>query len=219
MHGLFRQIAWNVALAAASTAVCVAETAGNAGRTETMSAPEPLATPPEFFPILPWDPLHGWKEPVEPKHGVESIAECNFTMAGFVKPRDLSVCEQLGLKALMFGCADRGPLSRDEWKKLPAEEIDAFVKRMIDDAGRSEAVLGYYLVDEPGASLFPKLAAGVAAVRKYAPGKLAYINLFPGYATLGAPDTSQLEAPSFEEYLQRFVEQVRPQLVSYTREG
>jgi hypothetical protein len=176
---------------------------------------EPLATPPEFFPILPWDPLHGWKEPAEPKQGAQSLAECNFTMAGFVKPRDLPLCEQHGLKALMFGCADRGPLTRDEWKKLPDAEIDAFVKRMVEDAGRSEAVLGYYLLDEPGASLFPKLAVGVAAVRKYAPGKLAYLNLFPGYATIGAPDTSQLEAPSFDEYLERFVEQVRPQLISY----
>lgn len=180
-----------------------------------MTELEPLETPAEFFPILPWDPLQGWDGTATPRHGVESIAECNFTMAGFVKPDDLPLCEQHGLKALMFGTADRGPLKREEWKTLSDEEIDAFVKQMVKDAGQSEAVLGYYLVDEPGATLFPKLAVGVAAVKKYAPGKLAYINLFPGYATIGAPNTSQLETASFDEYLERFVTEVKPQIISY----
>src|SRR5262249_44872991 len=49
----------------------------------------------------------------------------------------------------------------------------------------------------------------------YAPGKLAYINLFPDYATLGAPDTSQLGTPNYTEYLERFVTEVKPQLLSY----
>ncbi len=182
---------------------------------QTKTELEPLETPPQFFPILPWDPLHLWQGRSGPKHGIESIAECNFTLAGFVKPNDLPLCEQHGLKALMFGPAARGPLSRDEWKKLSDDEIDAFVKKMVDDAGTSEEILGYYLVDEPGASLFPKLAVGVAAVKKYAPGKLAYINLFPGYASIGAPDTSQLETASFNEYLERYVTEVKPQVISY----
>ena len=36
-------------------------------------------------------------------------------------------------------------------------------------------------------------------------GKLAHINLYPNYATLGAPDRSQLGAPTYTEYLERFV--------------
>ncbi len=184
-------------------------------RTLAMPELEPLETPPEFFPVLPWDPLHLWDAGEDRREGVESIVECNFTMAGFVEPKDLPLCEQHGLKVLMFGTADRGPLKREEWKALSDEEIEAFVKTMVEDAGDSKAILGYYLVDEPGATLFPKLAVGVAAVKKYAPGKLAYINLFPGYATIGAPDTSQLETASFDEYLERFVTEVKPQVISY----
>ena len=180
-----------------------------------MNDPVPLVTNPSFFPILPWDPLHGWREEIERDNALEGIAECNFTMAGFVKPGDLSACEQLGLKALVFGTSGRGPLSRKEWATLSDEEIRVFVRTMVADAGDSDAILGYYLVDEPGASLFPKLAVGVAAVREHAPGKLAYINLFPGYATIGAPDTSQLQAESYAEYLERFVAEVRPQILSY----
>jgi hypothetical protein len=59
------------------------------------------------------------------------------------------------------------------------------------------------------------LGKAVAAVRKYAPGKLAYINLFPDYATLGAPDRSQLGTSNYTEYLERFVTEVRPQVISY----
>src|ERR1700722_8773820 len=70
-------------------------------------------------------------------------------------------------------------------------------------------------MDELGAGDFPALAKAVAAVKKYAPGKLAYINLFPDYATLGARDASQLEAASYTEYLERFVNEVHPQMISY----
>ena len=70
-------------------------------------------------------------------------------------------------------------------------------------------------MDEPGAPAFPALAKAVAAVKKYAPGKLAYINLFPSYATVGAPDKSQLGTATYTEYLERFVNEVQPQIISY----
>jgi len=175
----------------------------------------PLQTPQGFFPVLPWDPLRGWKHEMAPGDELKRIKDCHFTMGGFVKPEDLSSCEALGLKALMFGTKERGPLSRKEWNSFSEEEIRAFVKTMVEDAGQSEAILGYFLVDEPGATLFPKLSVAVEAVKRLAPGKLAYINLFPGYATIGAPDTSQLQTKSFAEYLERFVREVRPQILSY----
>jgi len=63
--------------------------------------------------------------------------------------------------------------------------------------------------------MFSGLAKAVAEVKRLAPGKLAYINLFPNYATLGAPDLSQLETPTYHEYLERFVSEVKPQFISY----
>ncbi|HZQ47344.1 MAG TPA: hypothetical protein VFC07_10060, partial [Verrucomicrobiae bacterium] len=82
-------------------------------------------------------------------------------------------------------------------------------------AGSSPAIKGYFIMDEPGVGDFPALGKAVASVKKYAPGKLAYINLFPDYATLGAPDTSQLGTSYYTEYLERFVNEVKPQLISY----
>ena len=57
---------------------------------ETLVSPsviQPFEHSPDLFPILPWDVLHGWQAPFrDRKHGLESIADCNFTFAGFVSP-------------------------------------------------------------------------------------------------------------------------------------
>ncbi|MEW5901007.1 MAG: hypothetical protein AB1715_06045 [Acidobacteriota bacterium] len=170
---------------------------------------------PEFFPILPWDPYHGWREPFvkSRKWGLESIADCNFNVAGFIWPEDLTICEMLGLAAIVI--PDAVFLSPKDWTRMTSEEIDVKIRSVVERTVKSSAVLGYFITDEPGASDFPALAKAVAAVKKYAPGKLAYINLFPDYATTGAVGQSQLETATYSEYLERFVREVTPQLICY----
>jgi hypothetical protein len=163
-----------------------------------------------FFPVLPWGSPSDEKVSVE--QGLRSIAECNFTMAGFVRPQDLPLCEELGLAALVRIGGVGGAAG---WQKMSPEEIDATVRKTIEKAGDSKALMGFYLCDEPGAEAFAALGMAVQAVKKYAPGKLAYINLFPDYATIGAPDISQLDTESYTEYLERYVAEVKPQLISY----
>jgi hypothetical protein len=177
-------------------------------------------TKPEFFPILTWDPQHGWTKPFteHPKNGLEAIAECNFNMAGFVFPEDLKKCQKLGMGAIVLP-ASQSDFTNFEyfriWSKLSDEEIDARIKKVVREAGSNPAVKGFFIVDEPHVREFAGLAKAVAAVKKYAPGKLAYINLFPDYATLGAGDLSQLGTTSYTEYLERFVNEVHPQAISY----
>jgi hypothetical protein len=166
---------------------------------------------PAFFPLLPWDQVHGQS----PASGIDSIAACGFTLAGFVQPEDLPECERLGLKAIMAPPKIRSPFAKGGWQNLSGGDIDAYVRQMVESSKHSPAVIGYFIVDEPGALAFPALGKAVAAVRRHAPGKLAYINLFPGYATIGAPDRSQLGTESFTEYLERYVREVRPQFISY----
>lgn len=176
-------------------------------------------TKPEFFPILTWDPQHGRSKPFadDPKNGLEAIAECNFNFAGFVFPRDLRKCEKLNLNAIVLPIAHDFTLfelSRN-WSKWSDAEADARIKETVKAAGSSRAVKGFFICDEPHVREFPGLAKAVAAVKRYAPGKLAYINLFPDYATLGAADRSQLGTQSYTEYLERFVNEVHPQCLSY----
>ena len=169
---------------------------------------DPFAASPDFFPILPWDVVFDAQHPQRPaKNGLESIAECHFTVSGFVREQGLPLCQKLGLRVILA--------SKEDLTTVPDQEIDAHVKQMVETTADNPTVLGYFIRDEPGASLFPKLAKIVAAMKKYAPGKLAYINLFPGYATMGAPNISQLETATFTEYLERYVAEVKPQFISY----
>lgn len=170
---------------------------------------------PDFFPILPWDPQHGWKTPFSLRHpqGIDSMAECNFTIAGFVRPEDLPLCDRLGIAAIVL--PDSGLVMGKEWRTLSGSEIDSRIRGIVERSNQSPSVMGYFITDEPGAGDFEALGKAVAAVKKYAPGKLAYINLFPDYATLGAKDKSQLEAESYTEYLERYISVVKPQFLSY----
>ncbi|MCE5260163.1 MAG: hypothetical protein LLG44_14060, partial [Chloroflexi bacterium] len=101
------------------------------------------------------------------------------------------------------------------WKELSDRQLDEMMQRWIADTADDPAVYGYYLKDEPGAADFPGLARAVAALKRLAPDKIAYINLFPNYATLGANDLSQLQTDTFEEYLERFCTEVQPPFISY----
>ncbi len=202
-------------LPALGLAVALAVMVPAAGQeaTRTMNDPAAIAWPPDFYPVLPWGRSPSVEQAADPVRGLASMSECGFNLSGFVAPELLPLCEQHGLRAIVSPGALG--IAKNEWATLSAEAIDQRIQRMVATIGDSPALLGYYLVDEPGASLFGGLGAAVAAVRKYAPGKLAYINLFPGYATIGAPDKSQLQTASFTEYLERYVAEVRPQFVSY----
>lgn len=174
---------------------------------------------PKFFPIMTWDPQHGWAKPFadQPKNGLEAIAECNFNLGGFVFPADLPKCEKLGLGAILL------PTENDftnwdyfrTWSKMSDAEIDARIKRIVDAAGKSPAFKGIFIVDEPHVREFAGLAKAVAAVKKYAPGKWAYINLHPLYSTGSAQARKWFGTDSYAEYLERFVNEVHPMALSY----
>src|SRR5690606_11463464 len=109
------------------------------------------------------------------------LAESHFTVANAADPQNVALCEELGLAIMIT----EGPHLREkDWLKFSDEEIDRKIKRMVKNGGNSKAIIGYYLVDEPHVSSFRALAKAVAAVKKYAPGKLAYINLFPDHGTI-----------------------------------
>lgn len=165
------------------------------------------------FPIVAWDFVRQRRfDKDDLARQIGSIAECNFTVAGFVEPSALPLCEESGLSAIVIddwqdGSAAQWNLTRDEIYR----RVDSLVRRTFD----SPAVVGYYIADEPGASAFGYLGKVVEAVKTLAPGKLAYINVFPDYAILGAKDISQLETDTYEEYLRRYMEEVKPQVLSY----
>ena len=142
------------------------------------------------------------------------------------KPEDLDVCHRYGLRAMLI----IGTPKVDD----PAQSraLDA----LIEQVRNHPALYAYYLVDEPGAGAFPALGKIVSYLRKRDPAHLAYINLFPTYASeqqlqvsadaaerakVGYPtDSAGVNADDktvlrYREHLKRFVEIVKPDLISY----
>ncbi|MGN0930788.1 MAG: hypothetical protein ACI4NP_03630 [Thermoguttaceae bacterium] len=181
---------------------------------------EPYSPPQGLFPLFPWDHLQSWGADYQSlEDAMTSMRECEFTLSAFVDTLDkANEANKNGLLCLY----ETGVEIFDD-RELTAEEIatkcakiDEKIEKVVQETKDLPNVIGYYIVDEPGAYKFKALAAAVAAVKKYAPGKLAYINLYPGYAsTIGADVDSQLGVYSYEEYLERFVQEVKPQFLSY----
>ena len=124
----------------------------------------------------------------------KEIADANFTMiigsaaGGDLRAvdRQLALCRKYDLRAVLF---------------VPGVTPE--------NLPMGPACWGYALRDEPSASDFPTLRAEVDAVRRARPGMLAYINLFPNYAT-----EKQLGTPTYEEHVSRFVKEVGVDVLS-----
>src|SRR5262249_35231672 len=132
-------------------------------------------------------------------------------------PKDLRDCRAFGLAAIVLPADDplRPADDRKQWRHLSDQEIESRIEKMVQSTQSNPSAIGFFIMDEPSVLDFPALGKAVSAVKKFAPGKLAYINLFPDYATLGATNMSQLGTADYTEYLERFVNEVHPQLLSY----
>ncbi|MCD6048959.1 MAG: hypothetical protein K0Q55_362 [Verrucomicrobia bacterium] len=138
------------------------------------------------FAIGFWWPPHT-SENLEDRY--REIAEANFTVvigtAGTTAEQQLKLCEKFGLRAIV-----RSDLAVD---KLP----------------ESEVCWGYMLADEPNAAAFPQLAKRAEEIRQQRSGRFGYVNLFPNYASAG-----QLGNPTYDEHVAKFVEIVKPEVLS-----
>jgi len=120
-----------------------------------------------------------------------------------VNLRILDACKAAGIKAFVMD--ERMPL-RISGDPSAKERLDAIVK----DYAHHPALAGYFLTDEPGANAFEGLGEVVQYLQQKDPKHPAYINLFPNYAS-----PQQLEAATYDEYLNRFIRTVHPFVVSY----
>jgi hypothetical protein len=146
------------------------------------------------FAIMPWN-----SAPAE-KAALEDLRACGFNMAGFAAPAQVDAVAAVGLKCLVA----------DPSVQLDAADVPARAAALAERFAKHPAVLGYYLTDEPGAAAFPALAKWTAALHTAAPKQLAFVNLFPNYASAG-----QMGVPTYPQYLEAFISQVKPAVVSY----
>ena len=124
----------------------------------------------------------------------QDIADANFTLVlggfGSRTPEDvarqLALCEKHDLKALVTSHVFEP-----------------------DELPESDACWGYMIRDEPNVSDFQALRERCDPIRAARPGRVTYINLFPNYA-----NEQQLGAPTYDEHVRLFVEQLDPAVLS-----
>ena len=160
----------------------------------------PAEEPPTFFPLMGWDGI-----PNDPT-AIKKMRDCGFTVAGFVPPAALDHCQAVGLKAIVSDARTSGY----DWPNVDPKAARERVESLIKEVRNHPAVYGYYLRDEPSASFFPGLAAVSHVVKEQHPGVWPYINLFPNYA-----DVSQLGAPTYDAYVEKFIQDCKPPVLSY----
>jgi hypothetical protein len=92
-----------------------------------------------------------------------------------------------------------------------SEEKKEALDAIVADYKDHPALLGYHIVDEPGAGAFAGLGEVVAYLKQKDPKHVGFINLLPTYALgMGALGTK-----TYEEYVRKYVEQVKPFVISY----
>ena len=153
-----------------------------------------------------------WEEPpVDDKmdERYAEIAEANFTvvLGGHraikkqMVARQLDLCARYDLKAIV-------------WRVWTMTEVTEKPELLPEHP----ALWGYHLKDEPGAGSFPGIGRTVAAIRRARPGKLAYVNLFPGHPGLRLqlePGASKhLGTDTYEEHVSRFISECDVDMLS-----
>jgi hypothetical protein len=172
-----------------------------------MAADSPAGIPIDDFPISYWC---GPMPEFATLERYKEIKDAGFT---FVMPmcagtsvelnrKILGFCQQVGLKA--FIADGRMPLG------VPDDATKKRIDAIVADYTNHPAFLGYHLVDEPGAGVYPSLAQTVAYLKEKDPQHPAFINLLPNHCPLGALGTK-----TYEEYLARYVKEVRTPFFSY----
>lgn len=169
------------------------------------------------FILFPWGMISRTGERAEKL--LESVKECGFNASCFVPKSQFDTCRKLGLEIY---CAFHENNEQERQSKLekammdPAvseQELYNMMKGLLQDLPQD--VHSVYITDEPGAGLFPRIKVLVDCIRDNAPWAEAYVNLFPNYAVCGAPNLSQLEVETYEEYLDRFASEVKPDTLSF----
>ncbi len=137
----------------------------------------------------------------------EQMAEGGFNLV-WCGENELDVVHAQGLRGMLRdGLLTPGNVD----DPVQAARLDALIERVKDHP----AMYAYYIIDEPSAALFPGFGKLVAYVRERDPAHMAYINLFPTYASNEQLGTAGDTVTAYKEHLRQYVDIVKPDLISY----
>ena len=169
------------------------------------SRSQSYAQPPEVsardFALMAWD-----QSPSDP-HQLDLMRQAGLNISGFCSPGDLDAVQ--AAKMSCFVADDR--VNGFDWTQMPdKKELRKNVDAVVAEVSNHPAALGFLLRDEPPAGMMPGLDEVASMLQHAMPGAWPYVNLLPNYAT-----AAQLGAPTYEAYVEKFVREVHPLLLSY----
>jgi hypothetical protein len=148
-----------------------------------------------------------WAGPSMTDATAAQMAEGGFNLV-WCAEKELDVAQRHGLR----GQLTDGLLSPTTLEdSAQREKLDALIARV----RHHPALYDYFITDEPSATNFSALGKLVAYLRERDPAHLAYINLFPTYASNDQLGTKGDTVTAYREHLRQFVDVVKPSLISY----
>ncbi len=134
------------------------------------------------------------------------MKEAGLNISGFCRPEEIEQVRQAGLACFVSDKRINGY----DWERLPTEtELRRNIGEVVAAVKDHPAVLGFYLRDEPHASLMPALGRVASLLRELAPAKTTYVNLFPHRVSRERLGTD------YESYVRMLVDVVGQRFLSY----
>jgi hypothetical protein len=122
--------------------------------------------------------------------------------------KELDVAQRHGLRGqLQDGLLTPASLDNPQQRA----KLDALIARV----RHHPALYSYFITDEPSIAAFPALGRLVSYLRQRDPAHLAYINLFPTYATNEQLGNKGDTIAAYKDHLRQYVDVVKPSLISY----
>ncbi len=122
----------------------------------------------KVFPLMAWDYVNSEKV-------LNDMQECGINLVAFVDPEFLDSCHKYGVRGIVYN----EELSGLFLSAFDSKKANPIIEELIAKYNDHPALYGYHLKDEPQTSEFPELAKSIELIKKLAPGKWPYVNLFP----------------------------------------
>jgi hypothetical protein len=148
-----------------------------------------------------------WAGPPLTDANARQMAEGGWNLV-WCGEKELDVARRHGLRAQLQDPL-LSPASLEDAGRR--QQLDALIERV----RRHPALYDYFITDEPNATNFPALGKLVAHLRQRDPAHLAYINLFPTYASNEQLGNSGDKVSAYQAHLDQYVSVVKPGLISY----
>ncbi|HEX5412030.1 MAG TPA: hypothetical protein VFZ27_09220 [Terriglobia bacterium] len=162
---------------------------------------EPPEIAPRDFALMAWD-----QSPSDP-HQLDLMRQAGLNISGFCVPGELDRVQ--AAKMACFVSDERA--NGYDWTAMPNKnEVQKNIDALVAEVRNHPAALGFFLYDEPQAEPMPGLGEVAEMLRKSMPGAWPYVNLLPNYGT-----AERMGAPTYEAYVQRYIDEVHPPLLSY----